>query len=174
MNPEIFIVVIALLLVGYILYSIYNLQYKTLCYFRRKNKQRVRRFVPLKDNKVVFDNHEYEIDPRCAQLEWVKILGLFSVPIVAYDFSWYHRFPHNPDDFENTWDTPDLRKAINLTDRMKAYAKGQSQALGGKKPSTLQQYLPWIAIIGILIIGVMLYNTNQHISLLEQMQKIPK
>ncbi len=174
MSPEILIVVFVLLFVGYVWYSINNLKNKCLCIFRRKNKQRIKKLVPLKDNKLTFEGFEYDIDPRCAGLEWVIVMGIFGTWVIAYDFSWYHRFPHDPNDFENVWDTPDLRKSINLQDRMKAYARGQSQALSGKKPSTFQQYLPWIAIFAVVIVGVMLYNTNQHMNLIEEMMKVPK
>ncbi len=174
MTPETLIVVIILLFGGYVWYAINNLKNKCLCTYRRRSKQRLEKYIPLRAEGVVFEGKRFEIVPDRAGLQWKTILGLFGTWVITYDFSWYYRYPHNPNDFANVWDSPELRHNINLEERMRAFAKGYPSMATGKKASVLQQYLPWIAILAVVIIGVMVYNQSQHINLLEQMMKIPK
>jgi hypothetical protein len=94
--------------------------------------------------------------PDRAGLQWYTrgIHAYFPTWVITYDFSYYSRFPHNPDDFKDTVVSPAVRHVLNNEERMKSFAKGvQSQGAGAKKSGMFEKYLPYI-LIGILVILV--------------------
>lgn len=168
MNSTVIVIIVLLILV-YIWFTINSYKGKCLVYYRRRNKQKIKRLVKATDSFIVFEKKRFDLTPDRAQPEWVNILGLFGTWVMSYDFSWYSRFAHDPNQFESAWETPDVRNSINQEERMKAFTKvGESRAKE-KTKSSWMSFLPYIIIGAILIFIVYtIYTQGKDMTVMKQ------
>ncbi len=149
------------------LYDLVSKRNRMFCTFRRVNKQRISKWVKLDDDYVIFDGKKYDVVPDCLCPQFYspglfKFFG-FGIWIMSADYSWYRAAPHDPNDWNATVISPAVRKVINNSDRMRAFARG-IQAQTGVKKGGLMGYLPLIAIGAVLLIAVWVYNSNQVVA----------
>ena len=70
MDVSILIAVFAIGIVVLFWYSQSKLKNRLLCTFRRANKTKVEKLIPIKSKYVVFDGGRYNVDPKRISLFW--------------------------------------------------------------------------------------------------------
>ncbi len=170
LDAQTLLLIVLIMFIGMIFYSSSKLQNKIYCSFRRIDKTKIEKFVPKNARYVIFDGGRYKIDTKRITLLWWNRGFNFFFPqrVPSLDFSWYSEVPHNPDDFKDTWDTPEARNAASSEEDWKGFNKGMSQQIG-KKAGILTQYLPFILIAVGVIVAFLIYSQTQRLDLLEQM-----
>lgn len=173
MNVTTLIIIFIVVAIGLFVYSLYQIQGKIWCTFRRPDKTKVEKWAPMKSKYVHFDKGRYNINTkRITLLRWKRgIFQFFPIFVPSLDFSWDSPNPLDPETFQNTWDTPEAREASGQEDAFKAFAKGITSQVG--KKSLLPEWLfPAITIGAILIIGFLVYQQSEHLAYLEQLIKL--
>lgn len=167
------IIFFAVGIIGMFWYSQSKLKNKLLCTFRRANKTKVEKLVPLRSRYVVFDRGRYNVNPKRITLFWFNrgIHQFFPTWLPALDFRWDSPNALDPETFENTWDTPESREMAENEDDYKAFNKGIQSQLSkkGRFPDWL---LPMIAIGISLVVGYLVYQQGEHLTYLEQLIKV--
>ena len=136
---------------------------KILCTFRRINKTKINKFVKMNSRYVIFDNGKYDIISSRITFLWYNggfIHMIFPQWVATLDFSHTSRFPHDPNNMNKNWETPEVRNAINKSELVTSYFK-TSTPNSTKKQGKLTEYLPWIAIMAVVLVGFYLYNNMQ-------------
>ena len=146
---------------------------KMLCRFRRPNHMLIERWVPLYVKYVVFDEGKYGIgqyvvDPRCIQSEWYArgINRLFPALIPTMDFRYDTPYPLNPENFEVTWQTPEVVRAAWQEHNAQEFAKGAGaqSGVGKKKDRIPSWFFGVVAIVLVLAVGFYLYRANMSLA----------
>ena len=151
---------------------------KILCTFRRINKTKIVRFIKMDSRYVIFDGGKYDIIPSRITFQWYTgglIHMLFPQWVATLDFSWNSRFPHDPNNLKITSETPATRKALNKEEWVESYFKGANPNTAKTKQSMITQYLPYIAVLLVVIVAVWMYTNMQalsnHIAIVENSLK---
>lgn len=134
---------------------------KIYCTFRRVNKTKIEKFARMSSRYVIFDGGKYDIIPsRISFVWWNKglINQLFPQWVATLDYSWFSRFPHDPNKMEVTAETPKTRKALNKEEWVESYYKGAKPSAANKQ-NIIAQYLPWVAI-GLVVIVAFYFHTK--------------
>ena len=173
MNPQLLLIVVLLLFIGLMWYATAKLKNKLLCTFIRANLTKVEKLVPIQARFVVFDGGKYYVDAKRIVLHWYNrgIHQFFPQWVPSVIYKWDSSAPINPRDFKNTWDTPEARQAASSEDDWKGFNRGMASQVG-KKSNVLIQYLPYIAIIVLVILGFMMYTQGQRMDMLEQLMRV--
>jgi hypothetical protein len=143
-----------------------------LVYYTGKDKTLEKKWININSGYVIFRNYKFDIITKRIVNLWYTggIHFLFPTKVSCLFYSWYSRFPHDPDNYANVWETPEVRKMINKEEWVKSYAKGFSPQ-AAKKPSFMQQWMPFISILAVVLIGFYLYTNQQelaqHIAIIE-------
>lgn len=175
MNLGVIFLVFVALCVGFYFYEQVKKKNQLYCIFRTPSKTREEKFVPLRSKYVIYRGGKYRVDPRRIQMTWwnrgiLGMLGLgFWVPTL--DFTWWTGQPFDPENFEITWESPEARNMLSTEEDIIDFAKG-APPVGGKKESTLQRLLPWIALAGVIIIGFMLFQLRGDIATLYELSQV--
>ncbi len=150
-----------------------RLRNKIYCTFRRVNKTKIEKFVKMESRFVIFDGGKYDVIPsKITFIWWNKglIHQLFPQWVASLDYSWYSRFPHDPNKLEVTAETPSIRRALNKQEWVESYYKGAKPS-SATKQSGIVQFLPWISIGLVVLVGFFLYTNiqgiGQQLSILE-------
>ncbi len=174
MDSPLLLVGFVVLIFVYVWHTTNKLQNQIHCSYHRKDKTVIEKFTSRHSNYIVFDGYKYEVLPDRIALIKKKILGFFSIWVQHFDYYWDSAYPHDPSQYTNTIVSPEVRNIINQEARMGAFAKGVREQSTGKKASGLVQYLPLIAIAGVVILGFVLYTMSQKMNLIEQLIKVGK
>jgi len=157
------IIVLFILIIWYI--SQTKFKNKMLCTFRRPNKQKIKKWVPLFNKTVVFDRGKYGIDrylcnPKAITLEWYTagINKFFPVLIPTLDFRWDTPFPLDPETFEPTWLSPEAFEAAWQEHQHVAFAKSAASQTG-KKSRFPEWLFPLVIVAAIAMLGFFMYST---------------
>ena len=171
-----FVVVIAimsLMIVGVAWYANNRLRNKIYCIYRRINKTKLERFTKMTSRYVIFDERKYDIIPSCITFIWWDkglIHQLFPQWVASLDFTHDSRFPLDPNTLKPVIISPEVRNAMNKEEWTKSYAKGFTPPTT-KKQSVLNQYLPWITIGLVVLMGFYFFSNlqgiTQHLNILE-------
>ena len=178
MNPQTLLVIMALVVVGMAWYANSSKRDKIYCRFKRVNKTQIAKFVRMSSRYVVFDKKRYDIIPSCIVFEWWDkgiINMLFPQWVASLDFTHTNRYPHDPNTLKPMVVSPEVRGVMDKEEWMKAYAKSFVPQQGKQKQTMIQQYLPWIAIMAVVLVGFYLYTNmqgiQQHIAAIENTLK---
>jgi len=166
MDFSTFMLVMMCVLVGFAWYANSSKRNKIHCTFRRINKTKVAKFVKMSSRYVSFDGKLYDIIPSCITFQWWDkglVHMLFPQWVATLDFIHNSRFPIDPETGKPAVISPEVRKAMNKEEWVKSYAKGFTPP-SNKKQGMLQQYLPWISIILVVMVGFYLYTNMQALS----------
>jgi hypothetical protein len=151
-NP---IAIIAILYVAMYWYMSETKKNQILCRCRRRNRTLIAKFVKMQNRYVVFDDFKFDIIPSRVVWQWYPIMYIFHLWLPTLDYSWNSRFPHNPDNLDDNSETPEVRKALNKTEWMESYYKGSKpSSQKGKSLGFIQQWLPLIAILLVVVVAV--------------------
>ena len=175
------ILIMAVLLVGMAWYSNSSKRNQIYCSFTRINKTEINKFVKMKSRYVVFDGKMYDVMPTCIKFIWWDkgIVGmLFPQYVAKLDFVHWDRFPIDPATAKPAIISPEVRAIMNKEEWTKSFAKSMTPP-NKTKQSMLQQYLPWISVILVVIVAVYLYMNisaiGQHLQVIDnQLRTIPK
>ena len=139
-----------------------KLKNKILCTFRRANKTKVEKLIPLKSKFVIFDGGKYNVTPKRITLFWYNrgINQFFPQWVPSLDYRFDSSNPLDPDTFQNTWDSPEARQASQQESSFVAFAKGTQLAQGGKKSMFPEWLFPSIIIGLLLVIGYWVYQLS--------------
>ena len=151
---------------------------KMLCTFRRPNKQKIERWVPLYSKYIIFDRGKYgtgrySCNPKCITLEWYDrgINKLFPVLIPTLDFVWWSEEPLNPETFEIDHRSPEASHAALQEDNFLSFTKAAQKSSGAK--SRFPEWMfPAITIVAIVAIGYLVYQLMGQVAALENWIKI--
>ncbi len=164
MSSQNLVVIMAIIVVLMAWYANSSKKNKIYCQFTRVNKTEVHRFVKMTSRYVIFDGRKYDIIPHCVKwLWWDKGIGMFFPQTVAkMDFVWNNRFPVDPNTGEPTIISPEVREKMDKEEWVKSYAKGFAPP-SNKKGTAMQQYLPYVTILLIVVVAVYVYTNMQAI-----------
>ena len=173
MDVSTLIIIFAVGIIGMFWYSQSKLKNKLLCTFRRANKTKVEKLIPLKSRYVIFDGGRYNVNPKRISLFWYNrgMHQFFPTWLPTLDYNYQSQNPLDPGTFKDTWDTPEAREASGQEDAFKAFAKGISTQVG-KKSRFPEWLFPMITIGAILVVGYLVYQQGQHLSYLEQLIQV--
>ncbi len=166
MTYQILLIFMLVVVVGMAWYANWSKRNKIYCSFIRINKTTVHKFVKMTSRYVVFDNKRYDIVTKCITFDWWdKGLThmLFPQWVATLEFAYNKRFPIDPDTGQAVIITPEVRNAMNKEEWVKSYAKG-FQPPSSKKETAIQQYLPWIAIGLVALLGFYVYTNMQAVN----------
>lgn len=163
------ITVFVIVLVVLLWYSHASISNKVHCVFRSATGEKVEKLRPVKSRFVTFEGRRYDIlVARRTLLKWTRgIFAIFPTKIYSYDFTFLSRYPLNPASVKATWDSPENRKKLDQEESFGSFLR-HAPSLTGKKQSGLMQWLPIIAIAVAVIVGFMVYQQGQHISVMQQ------
>ena len=167
MGLETMITFMAVMIVAMAWYANNSKRNKIYCTFRRINKTKISKFVPMKSRYIIFDNKKYDIITGHITFEWWNkglINQLFPQWVATLDYSHDSRFPHDPNQMSKNWETPEVRNAINKEEWVKSYAKGFTPPASSKKASGLAQYLPIASVLLVVLVGFYLYTNMQELA----------
>ena len=143
-------------------YANYSKRNQILCTFNRVNKTQIVKFVKMQTRYVVFDNGKYDIVSSRIVFRWYNggfIHMLFPQWVAALTFSHTSRWPLDTNSMSYTAETPETRKNLNKEEWVNSYYKGAKPSSASKgKLGGLQQYLPWVAILLVVLVAFYLNN----------------
>lgn len=160
---------LCIIILGLVWYSHASLRNKVHCVFRSATGEKIEKLCPLRSRHVIFAGRKYNIDTRRHTLiEWRRgIHSVFPTKIYSYDFSFYSKYPLNPNDIKATWDSPENANRLNQEEALGAFLR-HAPSITGKKQSNIMQWMPMIAIVIVVIVGFMVYQQGQHIGIMQQ------
>jgi len=116
---------------------------------------------------VIFDGGKYDIISNRITFQWFTqgiVHMIFPQLVATLDFSYNSRFPHDPNNLQITAETPATRKALNKEEWVESYYKGAKPSSANKKQALFAQYLPWVAIVLVVIVAFYLYTNIQGLA----------
>lgn len=173
MDFVVILAIMALIMVGIAWHANNRLRNKIYCTFRRVNKTKLEKFVQMTSRYIVFDGRKYDIIPSCITFIWWNkglIYSLFPQWVASLDYTHDNRFPHDPNTLKPAIISPEVRNTMNKEEWTKSYAKTFTPPTT-KKQTVLNQYLPWMAIGLVALMGFYVFvnfqSIQEHLSMLE-------
>jgi len=165
LNPQTLVTIIVIMLFVAAWYSTNSKRNKIYCFYRGRDKTIEARWINLNDSYVIFRNKKFRVDTRRITSFWYKggIHFFFPTKVNSLEYYWNSIYPSNPDDYQNTWLTPENHKLANLENAFQSYSKGFAPPTG-KKQGMIMQYLPLIAIVLVVIVGFWAFSNFNNIS----------
>lgn len=165
MNVPLMPVIILLMLFLGGVYSAYRKRGQIFCKFEGKDKTIEFKWVGIRDDYVVFRGYKYDIVPERIQSIWLRsgINYLFPTRANYLEYTWYNRFPRDPDNYGLTVINPKVRKIINKSELVESYMK-TSVPGATQKQTLLARYFPMIVIAALIILGFYFYTNMQGLA----------
>ena len=166
MDLSMLIALMAVMLVAMAWYANSSKRDKIYCTFRRSNKTKIVKFVKMSSRFIIFDKARYDVIPSCVTYEWWDkgLIGkMFPQNVATLDFTWYSRYPLDPNTLKPVVISPEVREAMDKEEWVKSYAKGFSPSVS-QKQSLIQQYLPFASVVLVILVGFYLYMNLQILS----------
>ena len=164
------IIAVLLFVIIIFVYSQIKFKNKMLCYFLRPNKQRIKKWVPLFTNHVIFDKgkygfQRYKVNPKCIVMEWYTggISKIFPVLVPTLDFRWDSPNPVDPETSQGSWHTPEVEAAAYQGQSYVGLSKAMAAQVGGKRNKILE-IIPLIILGLVVIIGFIVYTGMANLS----------
>lgn len=169
MNVSMVVAVFVVMVVGYFMLSLYRIQNKIFCTFRRPNKTKAEGWVSMKSKYVHFEGGRYNVNPkRITLLRWKRgIFQFFPIFVPSLDYSWDSPNPHDPETFRNTWDTPEARQAQRGEEAWTGFSRGAAK-VAQKKSRFPEWFFPVITIGLIAMVGYLVYQMSGQLGYLQQ------
>ena len=165
-TSQILIMFIVIVLV-YGVYTVYTLKDKIHCTFIGEDKTTFTKFAKMKSNRIEWRGGWYNLDitRTTLKLVWVGVIPTW-VRCLIYKFD--SNKPLDPTTWNNGYDRPEDRKALNRSEAIQSLMAKQNTVLsvkGGKK-GMLEGMMPVLMIAGFLIVGYIVYTLMGKIDLL--------
>lgn len=165
MNPQTFFTLIVVVLFVYGYWETNRKRNKILVYYSGVDGTVEDKWVNEDSGNVVLRNKKFRIIKDRERSFWLRkgIHFFFPTKVNCLFYSWYSEYPHDPNDYRNVWVTPEVRKAINKAEWVESYYKG-ARPSSSKKQSTIMQWIPFVAILIVFILGFWVFNNLSMIS----------
>ena len=179
MSPQNLFAILVFVILLMVWYSANSKRSKILCRYTGRDKTEEEKWVDVGKGYVIFRGRKFDIITRRIKNFWFTkgVHMILPTKISLLEYSWYSRFPHDPDNYSNVWESPEVRNLLNKEEDMRALGKGIGTQMG-KKQSGLTAYLPIIAIILVVLVAFYFYTQmqaqGQHLKALENMIKAMK
>lgn len=178
------IVIILLFIIVIFCWSQIKFKNKMLCYFKRPNRQRIKKWVSLYTDYVIFDRKKfgiqrYRVDPECIVMEWYTggVNRLFPTLIPTLDFRWDSPNPENPKTSLSSWHTPEVEAAAYQGQSYVGLSKAMAAQVGGKR-NKIMELIPLIVLGLVVIIGFVMYtgmsNLGNQMAAMQQQMNLLK
>jgi len=171
LSPTSLIILLIFMFIVYTSVSVMGLKLKTHCTFIRPDKTRIEKMIKAKQRRVEFDGGWYYVIPNRIILKVMDsgIYKLFPTKVSSLIYKWDSPVPLDPNTFQNSWETPEARKALNKEEDIRAYSAGNVASLAKSKPQgMLDRFFPIIVIGAVCVIGYMLYSLSGKVDMLGQ------
>lgn len=158
------LVVIIIGFIGYSIYNTWSLKDKIYCTFIGQDGTQVHKYAKVKQSRIDWNGSWYNLNPGRITLKLVW-MGIIPTWVRCLIFKWDSNMPLDPKTWNNDYDNPRDRKALNRTEDLQSLMLNNKKSLinaGGKK-SPLEQFLPIIMIIGIVGLGLLVYQQKTMI-----------
>lgn len=161
------IIAVVILFVAFGIYQSYSLKDKVYCTFIRRDRTEINKYAKIKQGRIDFDNSWYNIDPRRVTLKLVWC-GIIPTHVKCLRYKFDSNMPLDPTNWNNDYDNPQDRKALDKTEDLTAFltANKQSIAKAPGKKSFLESLLPVLTIGGFVILGYFIVTMTKKIDLL--------
>lgn len=171
--PVIALVIVAIMFVGYGIYSNTKLRDKCLIIYHRPSGQVLEQFAKLTDQTIDIDNKRFTILPDRRSFRWYVngIHKYFPTWVIVYTFYYYYRFPVDPRNYKNIVVSPSVIKTMNNESRMKAFGTNLQSQAAGKKGGIIDKWLPIILLIlfvAIVIVGFFVFSMNGDMNVIKK------
>ena len=165
MNLSIVVTLLVVLLFVNAWYSTNKKRNQILCRYFSKDKTVEEKWIGSDKGFIVFRGRKFDVITRRISSFWLNkgIHWLFPTKVNYLQYSWYSRFPHDPDNYENVWETPEVRNAINTSELVQSFYRTATPS-PMKKQGMLQTWLPFISIILVVLIAFWLYSNQQQLA----------
>lgn len=152
-------IVMAVFFIVYSIYSTWKLKDEVYCTFIRQDRTEINKYAKINQRKVDFDGAWYNIVPNRVTLKMVW-KGIVPTWVKCLKFKWDSNMPLDPTTWNNTYDNPTDRKALNRSEAIQSLMTKQNTLLGAKggKKTMLESLMPIIIIAGFLIMGYMVWK----------------
>ncbi len=174
MSPQTLIMLMALFVVGIAWYANSSKRNKIFCRFKRRNKTQIAKLVPMSYRYVIWDKKKYDIIPSCIVFEWWDkgIIGmLFPQWVASLDYTDGIRWPHDPNTLKPVIISAEVRAVMDKEEWAKSYFKSSVPKTARQNQNMLQQYLPYVAIVLVVLLGFYFYQNmkgiEQHMAIIE-------
>ena len=137
----------------------YSLKDKIYCTYRRRDKTKIHKWAKAVNGyRIQFENGWYYVNIRRCVLEF-KWVGILPIWIRTLDFRFDSTQALDPETFNNNWETPEARKALNKEEDIKALDTGTKKSLSPGKGGALGSgWMPYIIVGGFVVVGWFLYQ----------------
>jgi len=152
---------------------------KIIAFINRENGTEIKRSITMKAKFIQYKGKRWDVvwTPQTITWFWADqglLNSFFPHWEVLMNYTWSSRFPLDKKTGKPTIISPAVRNSMNKEEWVGSYAKGFTPP-SSKKQTMIQQYLPWIAVIGVVIVGVYFYTNMsaiaQHVQSIENMQR---
>ena len=151
------ILVVMLFLAG--VYATYSKRSKIYCSFENSDGTVEFKWVSNKDEFVYHRGYKFDVISERIQTVWVHN-GIHQLFPTKASYLAYNHASAYPRDFRNQGRTvlnPKVRKIIDKAATLESYMR-TSSGVASKKQGLLQQYLPMILVVVMIIGGYFLYS----------------
>lgn len=160
------------LVIAYLVYQAFVFQNRIWCTFRRYDKSKKGKWANARNKDgtwgdVEFEGGIYHVEPARTVLGWRLLLGFFPMPVRESDYVQGSARALDPATFNNTFSAEE-RKQLDRTDDLKGLMVANKEAtrVAGAKKGMLEQWLPMIMILGIVVLGFLAFQQQKKIDLL--------
>ena len=174
LSPENTYLIFGIILVLYASYKTRGIQGKIRYEVILEDKSVVTGFMGWSQQKVILPTGKktmgwFYVDlKRCLHYRLHEGFPWFLFPtmmsMLCYRFD--SDRPYNPDDMTNSWPSPNDRAMLDKRDDIQAYNEGNRRSLGSVKKGMLEQYLPYIVLLGFVILGYFIYDLKNSQNML--------
>ena len=178
------IIIILVVTLAIFWYSQIKFKNKMLCYFLRPNRQRIKKWVPLYTNYVIFDRgkygiQRYRVNPECIIMEWYTggISRIFPTLVPTLDFRWDNPNATDPKTSQGSWHTPEVEAAAFQGASYVGLTRAMAEQVGMKR-NKIMELIPLIVLGVVIIIAVVGYmylgNISKQVGSLQQQINLTK
>lgn len=165
MSVEFWLVIIMIVL-GFGVYSTHNLRGKVRCILIRPDLTLAEKFIKEEQRRISFGKGWFYINPkRIIESDWSKgIFWLFPTKVQTIIFRWDSTQALDPRDFNNDYEKPESRAALDKEEDIRAYSQGNINIAGvTRKQNMLERWMPLVTVGGFLLLGYLVYSINAKV-----------
>lgn len=147
-----------------------QLRRKIFVRYTSKSKQNIEKFVSMKAGSVIFEDKSFNIVPSCTKLYWYNrgLQQLFPTWVILLEYTWESQNPIDPNTGKPVVFSPEVGKAIDQESRFRSYATAQNAAMNKTKMGGFSQFIPWIGLIAVALLGVYIYPKLKDIDIIKK------
>lgn len=164
------------IVMGYSVYSSKKLDKQLFITMRTVVDSKEEFLIDRRSRYFYYQGTKYDIIPSCCRtMRWKRGIHAFvPTSIQTADYTWSNTLPIDPDTGDIFIVSPEARGNMDNEELFTSMNKS-TKKVEGKKESGVSKYLPYVAIVLVLIVGGYLYiqqkSLNESITVLGQFFK---